>query len=149
MASQAQVKCNTELRKRAEVTTANPKRIKIPQFRMVFSSVRADTQTGQKVATKAYSVEVCNADIILMMQTLKSYLKDTPVFVPYTMRRKFPDGFAKAIRYQTQQLTSSMTVVLENISDDMMFYLKPHIQNIAQGRQRHHTSHRCRNHRQT
>ena len=129
-ASQAQVKFNTELRKRAEVTTANPKRIKIPQFRMVFSSVRADTQTGQKVATKAYSVEVRNADTILMMQTLKSYLKDTPVFVPYTMRRKFPEGFAKAIRYQTQQLTSSMTIVLENISDAMMFYLKPHFQNI-------------------
>ena len=129
-ASQAQVKFNTELRKRAEVTTANPKRIKIPQFRMVFSSVRADTQTGQKVATKAYSVEVRNADTILMMQTLKSYLKDTPVFVPYNMRRKFPEGFAKAIRYQTQQLTSSMTIVLENISDAMMFYLKPHFQNI-------------------
>jgi hypothetical protein len=129
-ASQAQVKFNTELRKRAEVTTANPKRIKIPQFRMVFSSVRADTQTGQKVATKAYSVEVCTADIILMMQTLKGYLKDTPVLVPYNTRRKFPNGFAKAIRYQTQQLTSSMTVVLENISDDMVFYLKPHIQNI-------------------
>ena len=129
-ASQAQVKFNTELRKRAEVTTANPKRIKIPQFRMVFSSVRADTQTGQKVATKAYSVEVCHADTLLMMQTLKSYLKDEPVFVPYILRRKFPEGFANAIRYQTQQLTSSMTVVLENISDDMMFYLKPHLQNI-------------------
>jgi hypothetical protein len=129
-ASQAQVKFNTELRKRAEVTNANPKRIKIPQFRMMFSSIRADTQTGQKVTTKAYSLEVRTEDSLLMMQTLKSYLKDSALFVPYNMRRKFPEGFAKAIRFQTKQLTSNMTVVLENISEDMMFYLKPHFQNI-------------------
>jgi hypothetical protein len=131
-ASQAQVKFNQEIRKRAEVTIHNTKRIKIPQFRMVFSSIRAETKTGQKVSTKAYSIEVCNSDSLLMMQTLKSYLKETPeLFVPYNMRRKFPDGFAKAIRYQTHKLASSMTIVLENISDAMMFYLKPHLQNIT------------------
>jgi len=130
-ASQAQVKFNTDLRKLAEITTANPKRITIPQFRMVFSSVRSDTQTGQKVTTKAYSLEVRTAQSLLMMQTLKSYLTDSALFVPYSMRRKYPAGFAKAIRFQTHQLTSNRTVILENISEDMMFYLKPHFQNIS------------------
>ena len=129
-ATQAHVKFNTEIRKRAEVTM-NVKRLTIPQFRMVFASIRAESTTGQKVATKAYSIEVCNVHSLIMMQTLKSYLKETPeLFVPYSMRRKFPDGFAKAVRYQTHQLASNMTVVLENISEDMMFYLKSHLQAI-------------------
>ena len=116
-ASQAQVKFNQEIRKRAEVTIHNTKRIKIPQFRMVFASIRAETKTGQKVSTKAYSIKACNSDSLLMMQTLKSYLKETPeLFVPYNMRRKFPDGFAKAIRYQTHKLASSMTIVLLDAS---------------------------------
>jgi hypothetical protein len=66
-----------------------------------------------------------------MLQVLQTLLNATPVFVPYTLRRKYPDGYEKAIRFQTQQLTSTMVVVLQNISVDMMFYLQDRIIQIA------------------
>jgi hypothetical protein len=44
-ASQAQVKFNTDLRKRAEVTIHNPKRIKFPQFRIAEPKQKQDQKS--------------------------------------------------------------------------------------------------------
>jgi hypothetical protein len=67
---------------------------------------------------------------MLMLQTLKSLLRDTPVFVPFSMRNKFPDGFAKAIKYQTQMLTSTMVIILQYLHPDMMFHINELIKAI-------------------
>ena len=101
-------------------------KLKIPMFRFVFSSpqVRHPTHT---VSTKAYAVEVLHEDTTQMLQVLQTTLRDTPIFVPYTLCRKYPDGYEKAIRYQTQGLTSSMVIILQNLTTDMMFYLQPRI----------------------
>jgi hypothetical protein len=106
-----------------------PGKTKIPKFRLVFTSpqVRHPTHT---VSTKAYAIEVLQEDSSSMLQVLKSLLNDTPAFVPYSYRKKYPAGFEKAIRYQTTLLTSTMVVILQNISSDMMFYLQPHIMQI-------------------
>lgn len=48
-------------------------------------------------------------------------------FVPYSMRRKFPEAYIQAIRFQAQNMTATRVVVLQNISDAMMFYLQSHI----------------------
>jgi hypothetical protein len=53
--------------------------------------------------------------------------RETPIFVPYTLRRKYPDSYEKAIRYQTHLLQGTMVVILQHISSDMMFYLQEHI----------------------
>jgi hypothetical protein len=98
-------------------------KIKIPKFRMVFSSPKIRNDKNQTISTKAYAVEVKHEDAMLMLQTLKSLLRDTPVFVPFSMRNKFPDGFAKAIKYQTQMLTSTMVIVLQYLHPDMMFHI--------------------------
>jgi hypothetical protein len=106
------------------------KKIKIPKFRLVFTSpqVRHPTHT---VSTKAYAIEVLSEDSVMMLQVLKSLVGTTPEFVPYTLRRKYPDGYEKAIRYQTKLLTSTMVIILQNISEDMMFYLHDRIIKIA------------------
>jgi hypothetical protein len=62
-----------------------------------------------------------------MLLVLKTFLNSTPAFVPYSLRRKYPEAYEKAIRYQTKMLTTSMVVILQNISTDMMFYIQPRI----------------------
>lgn len=115
------MKFNQHLRSLASV-----KRIKkIPQFRMVFTSPQIRHQT-HTVSTKAYTIEVLQEDIIPMIEILKLLLNASPEFVPCTLRRKYPDGCEKVIRYQTQMLTSSLVVILQNITSAMMFYVQLH-----------------------
>jgi hypothetical protein len=123
--SQAAAKFNANLHSKLLA-----KKIKIPKFRLVFTSpqVRHPTHT---VSTKAYAIEVLSEDSVMMLQVLKSLVGTTPEFVPYTLCRKYPDGYEKAIRYQTKLLTSTMVIILQNISEDMMFYLQDRIIKIA------------------
>ena len=106
------------------------KKIKIPIFRFVFTSPQV-RHTSHTVSTKAYAIEVLSEDSVPMLQVLKSLVGSTPEFVPYTLRRKYPDGYEKAIRYQTKLLTSTMVIILQNISEDMMFYLQDRILKIS------------------
>jgi hypothetical protein len=106
---------------------------KIPLLQMVFTSPQVKHAT-HTVSTKAFAIEVLQEDSIQMLQVLKTLLNSTPVFVPYSLRRKYPEGYEKAIRYQTQILTTSMVVILQNITTDMMFYLQPRIVQIAEVR---------------
>jgi hypothetical protein len=101
---QAQMKFTDYLKEQIKKIHGRTK-LKIPQFRMIFSSPKIRNDKNQTTSTKAYAVEVKHNDSTLMLQTLKSLLRDTPVFVPFTMRNKFPEGFTKAIKYQTQLLT--------------------------------------------
>ena len=105
------------------------RKAKIPQFRMVFSSpqVRHATHT---VSTKAYAVEVLQENSPQMLQVMQTLFRDTPIFVPYTLRRKYPDGYEKAIRYQTHLLQGTMVVILQHISSDIMFYLQENIMTV-------------------
>ncbi|KAI2512753.1 hypothetical protein MHU86_1541 [Fragilaria crotonensis] len=123
--SQAAAKFNTHLHSKP---LAN--KIKIPIFRFVFTSpqIRHATHT---VSTKAYAIEVLSEDSVKMLQVLKSLVGTTPEFAPYTLRRKYPEGYEKAIRYQTKLLTSTMVIILQNITDDMMFYLQDRILQTA------------------
>ena len=124
--TQAQIKFNDYLHSKQ----FSKKKTKIPLFRMVFTSPQVKHPT-HTVSTKAYAIEVLQEDAVQMTTVLKDLLIiDTTVFVPYTMRHKYPDGYEKAIRYQTHLLTNSMVIILQNISSDMMFYLQDHILHV-------------------
>jgi hypothetical protein len=81
-------------------------------------------------ASNPHGVVVLQENVIPMIEIQKTLLNASPEFVPYTQRRKYPDGYEKAIRYQTQMFTSSMVVILQNITSAMMFYVQPHINAI-------------------
>jgi hypothetical protein len=102
---QAHMKFTDHLKEQIKKTQGRTK-IKIPQFRMVFSSPRIRNDKNQTISTKAYAIEVKQNDLTPMLQILKSLLRNTPVFVPFSMRNEFPEGFTKAVKYQTQLLTS-------------------------------------------
>jgi hypothetical protein len=103
------------------------KKVKIPKFRMSFVSptVKKD---GNNISTKAYAVEIMAEDSVQMLLVLKTLLSDSMTsFVPYSMRGKYPAAYIQAIKFQTQNMSATTVVVLQNISEAMMFYLGPHI----------------------
>ena len=106
------------------------KKVKIPMFRMSFVSPTAD-KDGNTISTKAYAVEILSEDSAHMLQVLKTLLNEAvTTFVPYSMRGKFPAAYIQAIKFQTQSMNATRVVVLQNISEAMMFYLGPHISAI-------------------
>jgi hypothetical protein len=130
-ANQAHTKFLTMLQqKKIEINNQRVK-IKIPEFRMVFSSPTTYTKKETRTSTKAYSIEVKHSDQTQMMQTLKSLLSDNlNTFVPYSMRYKFPEGFEKAVKYQTWQITNNSIIVLQNINESAMYYMDTYIKAI-------------------
>jgi hypothetical protein len=120
----------TELLKEKIKKLETRTKIKIPLFRMVFASPKIRNEKNQTISTKAYAIEVKHEETQTMLQILKSLLRDTPVFVPFSMRHKFPEGYKKAIKYQTQLLTSTMIIVLQYLHPDMMFHIDEFIKAI-------------------
>ena len=128
---QAEAKFHSSLKTQFDNTAALGRhKVKIPKFKMIFSSPSITTDQQRRVSTKAYAIEVRQEDQIQMIQILKTLLRNTPTFVPYHMRYKYPEGYAKALQYQTNQITSNRTIVLQYISDAAMYYLKDHIKAI-------------------
>ncbi len=46
------------------------------------------------------------------------------------MRSKFPAAYIQAIKYQISNMNATRVVVLQNISEAMMFYLRPYLNAI-------------------
>ena len=129
---QAQARFHKILKDKYNATGALSRtKTKIPKFKMIFSSPSINSGPQQRrVSTKAYAIEVKHEDQILMIQVLKTLLRDTPTFVPYSMRYKYPDGYSKALQFQTHQIRSNRTIVLQHISESAMYYLEDRIKSI-------------------
>jgi hypothetical protein len=107
------------------------KKVKIPMFRMAFVSPTVNKASGNTISTKAYAIEIQAEDAVQMLQVRKSLLDDKKTsFVPYSMKAKYPDAYIQVVKFQTLNMNQTRVVVLENISEDMMFYIGPHISAI-------------------
>lgn len=94
---------------------------------MSFVSPTAE-KDGNTISTKAYAIEILSETSVHMLQVLKTLLsEDVTSFVPYSMRNKYPAAYIQAIKLQTKSMNATRVVVLQNISEAMMFYLGPHI----------------------
>ncbi len=107
------------------------RKVKLPMFRMAFVSPTVNKAGGNTLSTKAYGIQVQAEDAVQMLQVLKSLFEDEKTsFVPYSMKAKYPEAYVQAVKFQTLNMNQTRVVVLENISEDMMFYLGPHISAI-------------------
>jgi hypothetical protein len=103
---------------------------KIPKFRMAYTTPSIETNEHRQLRTKAYAIETEKSSSMEMLRYVKQAYKDTGLFVPFQMRSKLPEIFAKAIRMQTAILASHRTIVLNNIGTDAMMYLSHWIEQI-------------------
>ena len=62
-----------------------------------------------------------------MANLLKEVYKLKGEFVPFAMRKKFPDDFRKIIQAQIKLIANQHVIVLNHIGDAAMYYLSDHI----------------------
>ena len=117
---QATMKISNEIHKKLP-------RTKVPPFRLVFSAPQVRTDTFF-ATTKAYAIETEQATSLTMMQILKETYQDSATFVPFQLRSKNTEAYARFIRQQSRILGSHYVIIMQNIGQDAMFYLVDHIQ---------------------
>jgi hypothetical protein len=96
---------------------------------MAYTTPSIDTNDRQ-LQTKAYAIETEKSNSMEMLRFVKQAYTDIGLFVPFQMRSKLPEIFAKAIRMQTSILASHRTIVLNKIGTDAMMYLSHWIEQI-------------------
>ncbi len=81
--------------------------------------------------TKAFTIELPTHTVSQMIPILKETTRDTKEFVTFQMRRRNPEAFQGAIRYQNHMLAAQEVIVIDNVGKDAMYYLSDRIQAIA------------------
>ena len=76
-------------------------------------------------------IEVPFGSVQHVLPIIKEVTKDTKEFVPFQMRRKNPDAFQGAIRYQNHLLANQHVIMVNNLGMDAMYYLTDRIQAIS------------------
>ena len=114
---------------RNRLTKAQP-RVKVPKFTMVLKSHRI-TYNGRKSNTQAYTIEVPSHTAKQLIPIIKESTKDTKEFVTFQMRRRNPEAFQGAIRYQNHLLSIQHVIVINNIGKEAMYYLSDRIRAIS------------------
>lgn len=105
--------------KKAEINATHIS-IKILTFKVVFSSPTTYLLTHNMcISTKHTRLRSSNPNRHRWCKFWRVFpaIANLSVFVPNTMRYKYPEGFEKAIKYQTWQITNNSTLVLQNIPE--------------------------------
>ena len=114
---------------RARLCKAMP-RAKVPKFQMVLKTHKI-THHERTSSTQAFTIEVPFGSVQHLLPIIKEVTKDTKEFVPFQMRRKNPDAFQGAIRYQNHLLANQHVIMVNNLGMDAMYYLTNRIQAIS------------------
>jgi hypothetical protein len=102
-----------------------------PPFQLIHSQPRVKFSGKTKsFKTHAYSIQVLAKDATSMNHFLQAIYEKEPLFMPYSMKRKFPQAVAKAILQQNQLMSDTFVVVITGISRDAMTSLKPTIMEL-------------------
>jgi hypothetical protein len=98
----------------------------IPEFKLIHSQPRIKLSgKKQPLKTHSFSVQVLAKDATTMNQFLRKIYAQEHLFMPYTMKKKFPQAVAKAIMKQNKLIQTTWVVVILGISRTMMPALEP------------------------
>ena len=99
---------------------------KIPKFQIVFCSPQTKSQNIQ-LRTKAYAIETEKATSMERIKMLKHTYGETTEFVPFQMRSKHPDAYARILSQQSRMIADQHVIVMQYITPDTMYYLTDRI----------------------
>jgi hypothetical protein len=83
-------------------------------------------------STQAYTIEVPTHSVPQLLPIIKDVTKDTKEYVAFQMRRRNPEAFQGAIRYQNHLLANQYVVMINNLGTEAMYYLSDRIK-VIQG----------------
>ena len=114
---------------RARICKAKPK-AKVPKFQMVLTTHKI-THQGRTSSTQAFTVEVASNTIPQLLSIIKDVTKETKEYVAFQMRRRNPEAYQGAIRYQNHLLSNQHVVMISYLGEDAMYYLSDRIRTIS------------------
>jgi hypothetical protein len=114
---------------RARLCKAMP-RSKVPKFQMILKThkIIIDNRTS---TTQAFTIEVPTHSVSQLLPILKEVTKDTKEYAAFHMRKKNPEAFQGAIRYQNHILANQHVVMINYLGTEAMYYLTDRIQAIS------------------
>ena len=108
-----------------EIKKSFPK-AKIPKFQVTFCSPQTKLKNIQ-LRTNAYAIETEKSTSMEMLKMLEHTYRETTEFVPFQMRSKHPDAYARIIYEQSKMIADQHVIVLQYITFDTMYYLTDRI----------------------
>jgi hypothetical protein len=112
-----------------EVKRHFPAKTKIPKFHLAYCTPKI-TFKGKELRTKAYAIETEKCTSTDMMKILKSVYRVSTEFTSFQMRAKHPEAFARIIRRQTDTISNNHVIILNDMSEDTMYYLSDRILSV-------------------
>jgi hypothetical protein len=112
-----------------EVKRHFPAKTKLPKFHLAYCTPKI-TFKGKELRTKAYAIETEKCTSTDMMKILKSVYRISTEFTSFQMRAKHPEAFARIIRRQTDTISNNHVIILNNMSEDTMYYLSDRILSV-------------------
>jgi hypothetical protein len=92
-----------------------------PQFKLIHSQPKVKLSGKQQtLKTHAFSIQVLQQDFATMNQFLRKIYETEHLFMPYSMKRKFPQAIARAILKQNKIIKDTWVVVMVGITREMM-----------------------------
>jgi hypothetical protein len=101
-----------------------------PPYQLIHSQPRVRLSGGKTFQTHAFSIQVRAKDATRMTHFLQAIYATEPLFMPYSMKRKFPQAVAKAIVQQNRLISETYVVVVVGITRDVMTSIKPSVMEI-------------------
>jgi hypothetical protein len=97
-----------------------------PEFKLIHSQPKIKLAGRQQpLKTHSFSIQVLAKDSTQMNQFLRKIYEGAHLFMPYTMKKKFPQAVAHAIQKQNKLIKDTWVVVLLGITPSMMPELEP------------------------
>jgi hypothetical protein len=93
----------------------------IPHFKLVYSSPFIILDSGHRISTKSYDLQVRKQDPRLMIDYLRKAYVSSPTFIFHLIHHSNLDTYTNAIKRQNAFLSTSRVVPLAGISTEMMF----------------------------
>jgi hypothetical protein len=92
-----------------------------PAFKLIHAQPKMKLSGKQKLLkTHAFSVQVKAQDASKMNQFLRNIYKDEHLYMPYTMKRKFPQAVAKAIMQQNKTIKDTWLIILAGVTPSIV-----------------------------
>ena len=99
-----------------------------PPFQLIQAQPRIKLSGKQKpLKTFAFSVQVLAKDAAKMNHFLRKLYEDEHLYIPYSMKQKFPQAVAKALLKQNKLINDTWVIVVVGITREIMKLLEPKI----------------------
>ncbi|KAI2495318.1 hypothetical protein MHU86_19217 [Fragilaria crotonensis] len=106
-----------------------PSKTKLPKFYLAFCTPTIKYK-GKDFRTKAYAIETEKSTSMEMLKILKLVYRESTDFTSFQLRNKHPEAYVRILLQQTKMISNNHVIILNNVSNDAMYYLSDRILSV-------------------